>query len=120
MEQLCRNFYDFENFGPEISHQGEGIIHKLRAFEGGHFQSPIDFIDFVKMARGTSIGRHKHGANEEIYFFLGGQGEMTINDEKFDVKSGDLIVNPCFGEHELINKSEQDILILIFQVSLKK
>ena len=34
---------------------------------------------------------HTHKGQEEVYFFVDGSGQMEIDDNKFDVKSGDVI-----------------------------
>ena len=35
---------------------------------------------------------HKHDGQEEIYFFIKGKGEMTLDDDRFPVKEGDVIL----------------------------
>ena len=34
---------------------------------------------------------HNHSGQEEVYFFVDGSGQMEIDDNKFDVKAGDVI-----------------------------
>jgi mannose-6-phosphate isomerase-like protein (cupin superfamily) len=38
-----------------------------------------------------STNGHEHKGQEEVYFFVDGQGQMEIDDNKFDVKAGDVI-----------------------------
>jgi|TARA_Y100000287_G_C14192957_1_gene341205 mannose-6-phosphate isomerase-like protein (cupin superfamily) len=38
-----------------------------------------------------STNGHEHEGQEEVYFFVDGQGQMEIDDNKFDVKAGDVI-----------------------------
>jgi mannose-6-phosphate isomerase-like protein (cupin superfamily) len=38
-----------------------------------------------------STNGHKHDDQEEVYFFIKGQGEMEIDGERFDVKHDDVI-----------------------------
>lgn len=40
---------------------------------------------------GQSTNGHEHKGQEEVYFFVDGKGQMEINDNKFEVKSGDII-----------------------------
>ena len=35
---------------------------------------------------------HKHDGQEEIYFFIKGKGEMTLDDDRFPVEEGDVIL----------------------------
>ncbi len=38
-----------------------------------------------------STNGHEHKGQEEVYFFVDGQGQMEIDNNKFDVKAGDVI-----------------------------
>ena len=38
-----------------------------------------------------STNGHKHDDQEEVYFFIKGHGEMEIDDERFEVKLGDIV-----------------------------
>lgn len=40
---------------------------------------------------------HKHEGQEEVYFFIKGEGEMEIDDNRFSVEAGDLI---CINDGE--------------------
>jgi len=101
----------------EISHNGDGYLHKVRSHDKDFFRSPIDFIDYVIMSPGTTIGYHSHDLDEEIYFILKGEGQMIIEDKKTRIKAGDIIVNPVNGSHALINDTPENIEIFIFQVN---
>jgi mannose-6-phosphate isomerase-like protein (cupin superfamily) len=75
-------------------------------------------MDRVVIPPKSTIGTHKHGNNEEIYILLEGQGTMTIDNEPVTVKQGDMILNPAFGEHGLVNDSDADIDLLVIQIGL--
>ncbi len=100
----------------ECSHEGKGLIDKVRAFSSTDFETPLEFIDYVRVPPGTSIGLHRHGESEEVYFVIEGAGEMTENGETFTVRKGDIVVNPKFGSHGLSNNTKEEILLLIFEV----
>ncbi|MBJ6361089.1 cupin domain-containing protein [Paenibacillus sp. MAHUQ-46] len=80
------------------------------------FATNIDFIDYIEVPPGVSIGTHQHGYNEEIYFIVEGSGTMSIEGKEYNVKSGDVIINKINGTHGLINHSSDDMKIFIFQV----
>jgi mannose-6-phosphate isomerase-like protein (cupin superfamily) len=113
------NVYDCDKID-EIAHNGNGILKKVRAYYDGDFQTPIDFIDYVIVPPGTTIGIHTHRNNEELYFIVKGKGKMYLQDDERPVKEGDVIVNPVGGKHGLTNDSENDMMIFIIQVSLEK
>ena len=58
---------------------------------------------------GKQTTGHEHQGQEEVYFFVAGSGEMLINEERFEVNSGDinLIENGEF--HRVPNTSQSDL-----------
>ena len=68
------------------------------------------------MPKGTTIGLHKHGNDEELYIILEGTGVMHVDGEDKAVTAGDIIVNKPFGVHGLENNSEEDLKILVLEV----
>ena len=52
---------------------------------------------------GSKTLLHKHHTSEEIYYILEGQGLMTLNNEKFEVKKGDTIYIPPKNPHKIEN-----------------
>lgn len=101
----------------ENCHGGKNSITVFRAFDQNLSDEKIDFIDFVLLPPAATIGRHKHGDNTEWYVILSGHGTMLFKDEVIDVKPWDALANPPFGEHELKNDSEEDITLIVFQLS---
>ncbi|MEK5071622.1 cupin domain-containing protein [Sporosarcina sp. FSL K6-1508] len=103
----------------EICHEGEGFIKKKRAFSFEDFESSLDFIDYIEIPPKAKIGIHQHDLNEEVYFIVSGTGMMHLNNgQERIIKSGDVIVNPVYGTHGLVNNSEDEMKVFIFQASL--
>lgn len=46
---------------------------------------------------------HNHKGQEEIYFFISGQGTMTIDDRSFEVNEGDVVLIPDGAFHKVSN-----------------
>lgn len=101
----------------ERSHDGNGELLKVRPFSLNDFKTPIEFIDYVIISPNMTIGNHTHGNNEEIYFIVKGNGTMTTNSETFKVTAGDVIVNSFGDSHGLVNDSNNNIEVFIFQVN---
>ncbi|MEM3852090.1 MAG: cupin domain-containing protein [Methanomassiliicoccales archaeon] len=101
----------------ERSHGGEGLLEKVRIFENNDFQTSLAFIDYVIVPPGASIGYHKHGNDEEVYFIVEGNGIMKDENSEVKVKRGDVVVNPVNGSHGLYNNSNDNIIILVFEVA---
>ena len=49
---------------------------------------------------------HNHKGQEEIYFFVKGQGSMTIDDCTFEVNEGDVVLIPDGAFHKVHNTSD--------------
>ena len=52
---------------------------------------------------GKSTSGHKHPGQEEVYYFVEGFGEMEIDDEKFTVAKGDVVLIPDGVFHRVHN-----------------
>lgn len=98
-------------------HDGVGSVDSFRAFDREQIEQQVDFIDFVRVSSGSSIGRHRHGDNTEWYVIMSGTGEMWFNQQRITVKPWDVLVNQPFQEHGLVNQSGQDIVLVVFQLS---
>jgi len=98
-------------------HDGVGHVDSFRAFHRLKSDQRVDFIDFVRIPAGSSIGRHRHGNNTEWYVIMNGEGQMWFKGEAIEVKAWDALINPPHHEHGLVNQSGQDIVLVVFQTS---
>lgn len=114
---MIKNFLKTPEQHLEKSHNGQGPFSLFEIWAGADFKSNIDFFDRIIIPPNSTVGIHKHGDNEEIYIVLRGGSTMIINGKETRVEKGDMILNPSFGEHGLINNSGEEIDILIVQVS---
>ena len=62
--------------------------------------------------KGSGIGYHLQ-KTDEVYYFTGGQGVMTINGKPFDVHAGDAVLTRGGSSHGLVQKGEGDLTIII-------
>ena len=97
----------------EHCHGGKDSIHFFRIFESKDFESNCSFVDRSILPPGSSIGLHKHGQNEEMYFIIEGRGIMTVDGEEREVKEGYVVLNKANGTHGLRNESNKDLKILV-------
>lgn len=98
-------------------HDGLNHVDVFRAFDKKKDTKIIDFLDFVRVPAGATIGRHQHGDNCEWYVIMQGSGKMIFCEKEVNVKPWDVLVNPPFGEHALFNDSDEDIHLIVFQFS---
>ena len=99
-------------------HGGSNQIAFRRLCSESDFDSPIDFIDFTVIPSQSTIGWHAHQGNEEAYFIAAGRPLMRVQDEVRRLTKGDLSVVRSGESHELINDTDEDVEILVFQVRL--
>ncbi|MEV0123181.1 cupin domain-containing protein [Streptomyces sp. NPDC050703] len=103
----------------EHDHGGLGTILAHRVFTRGADGPGAEFIDLAVLPPGTSIGRHRHGADHETYVVLSGEGLMHQDGEEFRVGPGDVVANRPHGEHGLLNDRDTDLHLLVFEEELR-
>jgi mannose-6-phosphate isomerase-like protein (cupin superfamily) len=52
---------------------------------------------------------HKHEGQEEVYYFVSGTGEMELDDEKFTVQGGDVVLIKDGVFHRVHNTSNNPL-----------
>ena len=61
-----------------VAHEGQGAIQIGRLFQTEKLEGTWHFIEYLVVPPGVTIGEHRHGANEEIYFILEGHARMKL------------------------------------------
>lgn len=101
----------------ENAHHGTGKVKNVKLFSAEEFATDLEFLIYTELEPGTSIGKHQHGQNEELYVILEGEGVMTVNDEQTKVETGDVILNKLQWSHSLKNNSDKTVKLLVFEVA---
>ena len=60
--------------------------------------------------RGQATRGHSHAGQEEVYFFVQGTGMMLVDEDKFRVAAGDVILIPDGAFHRVINDGEMNLV----------
>lgn len=91
-------------------HDGGGPSTGYVFFE----KSPHLKFSFRKrvLHKGAAIGYHLQ-KTDEVYYFTGGEGVMTINGKPFDVKPGDAVLTRGGSSHGLVQKGNSDLTIIV-------
>src|SRR5262245_38365694 len=72
----------------------------------------------VGLAPGMSVPRHTHTREDEAYFVLVGELEVTVGDEVFILRPGDSIMAPRDIPHQLRNSGDaENHYLLVFSPS---
>ena len=67
----------------------------------------------TQLHRGQQTRGHRHPGQEEVYFFIRGNGKMIVGqetDEAFPVIAGDVILIPDGAFHRVINDGDTDLI----------
>ena len=99
-------------------HAGIGEIHFRRLWSAEDFATPIDFLDFTIIPPQSTIGWHPHKGNEEAYFIVAGAPLVRVEQNLRRLAKGDVSVVRSGQSHELINDTEENVEILVFQVRI--
>lgn len=96
-------------------HDGAGEILFREVFKKKDFESNLQHLHETIVYPHSTIGYHLHSGNEEIYYILEGEGIMTVDDEEKKVSKGDAIITHSGSKHGLVNNTDNDLKILVFE-----
>lgn len=72
----------------------------------------IGFLASATLSPGKEIEAHVDPM-EEIYFFLNGEGEMSVGEDSKHVVPGDAVWVPTGSSHSVRNTGEADLFMLV-------
>ena len=49
-------------------------------------------VSSTHLTGGKSTSGHKHAGQEEVYFFIRGEGKMELDDKEIEVTGGDMVL----------------------------
>jgi quercetin dioxygenase-like cupin family protein len=106
---------------PAVAHAGIGEVLAARFAVSEDLAAACNFLEYVELPPGTSIGDHRHTQDEEeFYLVLAGEGRMRLERDNFKVRSGDLIRNPPGGLHGLTNTADRSLQIFVFELPVRR
>lgn len=75
------------------------------------FTGPKSQLVVMSIPPGAEIGEETHKYTEQTLFFLSGTGEAVLNDKKFPIGSGDVVVITAGTKHNFSNTGKQDLKV---------
>lgn len=85
----------------------EGQVVSRTLSQGKHLSVTLFAFD-----RGEEISSHSSGGDALVYI-LDGNSEITIGEEKFNIKKGETIVMPAGVPHALYAKEKFKMLLIV-------
>lgn len=81
-------------------------------------KSKLMMVNYARVLVGKVHPAHTHKTLEEIFYFLQGEGEVTLNGKSNLVKSGDRIIVPAGVSHEIRNTGKIELKFIGIGVAL--
>lgn len=75
------------------------------------FTGPKSQLVVMSIPPGGEVGEETHKYTEQTLFFLSGTGEGMLDDEKFPIGPGDVVVVTAGTKHNFRNTGTQDLKI---------
>lgn len=69
---------------------------------------------------GEDENYHNHDYKEQIYFIIKGRATMHLDGKRQPVRDGDAVFMPVYGEHQMINNSQNELVHLIISAPVTK
>jgi oxalate decarboxylase/phosphoglucose isomerase-like protein (cupin superfamily) len=67
-------------------------------------------LSSTKLYRGQATRGHNHAGQEEVYFFVQGTGVMMVDEERFRVEPGSIVLIPDGAFHRVINDGDSNLV----------
>ena len=91
---------------------GKGTITKVDILTNEETEDKINIFAKVTVSVGSSIGKHQHVNDSEMYYIVQGTGIIQDDDETITVNEGDVLYTPKSGWHALENTGDIDLIFV--------
>lgn len=108
-----------EKLKPNPAYAGTGVLYR-RIFGPDVFRTDWNHVDHVVIPAGSSVDARQLDGVEEVYYVVKGQGVVTINNVKTNVKSDDAFYANLGETIALSNDGKEDLEILVIGVLASK
>lgn len=90
-------------------HGGKGTVKMINFLEESESKGIGRLFCHCIIPAGASIGYHQHKGDNEIYYFLKGQGRVNDNGVEYDVEPGDSMMCYDGDYHSVENTGDKDL-----------
>ena len=85
-------------------------------FDYDDFDQKGHLLQTVIIPANTTQRAHFHNLQTEIWYILEGESYFYVNDIEYFVEKGDAMIGKPKEVHYVVNKTNQDCLILVFKI----
>ena len=82
-------------------------------------QSNWNFFAYAELGEGSTIAKHYHKGNDEIYYVLEGSATMSIDGESKRIKQNDVIVT-LSGSWHMVDRVTKKLKFIAVEINIKK
>ena len=115
-----KGFYGMIRKKSQFKHE---VIHNMcggagdtlidNAFSADEITSKVSACCTVTLEKGSSVGKHGHQTDDEIYYIISGKGSVDEGDGvRKPVEAGDAILTGNGGFHDIKNEGEAPLVFL--------
>ena len=90
----------------------ESISLKNSNFREVLYTSEYCQLVLMSLKPNEEIGLETHNGNDQFFRFEKGEGELIINETKYQIGDGDVVIVPKGASHNIINTSSENDLKL--------
>jgi mannose-6-phosphate isomerase-like protein (cupin superfamily) len=116
MQRILSGLSDVPLTDEHACHGGVGTIQASRLLVRHDFTAPVEWVDFVEVPPGATIGLHLQ-EEDELYLFASGRGRMTVDGAAYEVSRGDAVLTRAGSTHSLENHGPEKIVFFVVQVA---
>lgn len=91
---------------------GNGTVRIRHIFKPDVLKGQARMLAEITIPVGGSIGFHKHEFEEEIFYFIAGQGKVDDQGTIREVKAGDAVLTGGGNGHAVENTGNQPLVFL--------
>ena len=91
---------------------GNGIIQIRHLFQKDELGGKCRLIAEITIPVGGSIGFHQHENEEEIFYFISGEGEVDDNGIRQKIVPGEAMLTQHLKGHAVYNTGSQPLVML--------
>lgn len=91
---------------------GNGEIEITHIAESEILGENCRMFSQITVKPGDSIGEHQHVGEQEIFYFVQGNGTVIDDGKQFDIGPGDVMVTPDHSSHSVINTGDADLVFM--------
>lgn len=95
--------YDIYDIGGEVVKDNETYLLKDNKTLTNLVLSSTD------LKPGQSTRGHRHQGQEEVYYFISGSGEMELDEKRFNVQGGDIVLIEDGVFHRVHNPTKSSL-----------